>query len=187
MSTFFEKIGHGVEVAAKDVAHVTVEVVDYLPHVIKLLDDTIAHEADDDGDLSTSATISGAETDSLSADGADTQTSTYGDLILSSWPAVSLTAAATLAIVASASSYISGNASAGYGTVTVNIGSTSTVVQRWSATTAQATYTANIPANTPLNTITVEVAAYGGTVAATSANKRASSIFAVSLTEVFIQ
>lgn len=46
MSNIFENIGHGVEVAAKDVAHVAVEVVDFLPHAVALLDDAIAHEAD---------------------------------------------------------------------------------------------------------------------------------------------
>ncbi|MFC6644441.1 hypothetical protein ACFQBQ_02320 [Granulicella cerasi] len=46
MSNIFEQIGHGVEVAAKDVAHVAVEVVDFLPHALKLLDDAIAHEAE---------------------------------------------------------------------------------------------------------------------------------------------
>ncbi|MFC6644449.1 hypothetical protein ACFQBQ_02360 [Granulicella cerasi] len=100
-----------------------------------------------DGDLSTYAYVSGATTST---------TWTTGEGTFQGFPNIALSSASTLTI--NASGRIVGDG----GTVgaTITYGSTTATVINETATFAQQAFTVTIPANTPLNTISVYVWAY---------------------------
>jgi hypothetical protein len=97
-----------------------------------------------DGNLSTCATVSGMTTTTSFAEG----------LINFQGFASVVVAAGTLTVVAAA--FCSLYASC---TVTVSIGGTVSTVEAFTATTAKATYTYALPANTDISTVTVTVSA----------------------------
>lgn len=99
-----------------------------------------------DGDLSSYAGISG---------NASSDTYSSGEIVYQGDPNISLPGSSTLTVVASVRMVGTGNTAS----ITPTVNGTTLTPQSFTATTAQATYTWNIPANTPLSTISVDVQA----------------------------
>ena len=98
-----------------------------------------------DGDSTTAAVVSGSTV----------RTTSFGDCIFQGDPAIGLSAASTLSVDAS----VQVGGAGGTASITAMINGTATSMLSATSTTGRTTYSCTVPANTPLNTITVEVTA----------------------------
>jgi hypothetical protein len=135
---------------------------------------TVSPEAAFDGDTSTSASVSGT-TIRLSP--------TSGDIIYQGDPPVALPAISTLTVVAAV--VMSGVAGTAEIKATIN-GAVTTMLSE-TATTAQATYTCSIPADTALSTITIEIKANPGLTRDGDGMSWLPSTVTVQVSDIYIQ
>ncbi len=131
-----------------------------------------------DGNLDTSANVSGAFTQGVthSTDRFSFGTGTWGGFSGSS------TSARTLTVIASATLTVGGTGTLGSATITANVVGASTLLVTFSATTAKTTYTLNLPAGTDFSTVSVQVDAEPGSGLATGD----TSSTAVAVFEMYI-
>jgi hypothetical protein len=120
---------------------------------------TIAAYQAFDGNLATSATVSGMATDNGTTSGY-----AYGDCTFLGFPATSSTSDRTLSVILSASMNIARGGANGTISLTVSISGTVTTLATLTANTASATYTADIPAGTNIGTVSIQVIAIPGAV-----------------------
>ena len=146
---------------------------------------TSSPDASYDGDSTTAAVVSGLSiyVRPFTLGDPPTWASTSGDYIMQGEPAVVLSADATLTIDASvAMSYrfaTGGSPSPPFGSASIiaNINGSLTTMLSVTSTTARTLYTATVPAGTPLNAVTVEVAAVPNDPPGPGGNHISVSIF----------